>query len=113
MSQDTKDVLYRVFANECDAVGPTVVDKIVQGQPITPPAEGRRMDLTSLIELLAAAISFINAVLELWNGLKAKKGRNASKDELLAAAQENPPPAGGLTQAQQDKIIDAVIQEED
>lgn len=112
-TDSTKDILYLVFAKECDAVGPTVMDRVVQGQPVTPPGEGRRMDLTGLIELLAAAVTFINSVLELWNRLKAMKGRNPSKEELLAAARENPPPTGGLTKAQQAKIIDAVMQEAD
>jgi hypothetical protein len=110
---ETSDVLQQVFPNECMAVGPAVVDRIAQGQPMTAPAEGRRMDLTLLMQLLSGAVSFINGVIVLWKHVKAAKGRKPSKQELLDAVRENPPTAGGLTQAQQDEIIETVAQKAD
>ncbi|WP_417544802.1 hypothetical protein [Marinobacter sp.] len=113
MSQETKEILYQIFPNECDAVGSALTDRLIQSQPTTTPAEGRRMDLSGVMELLAAAVTFINGVIELRDRLKAKKGPNVSKDELLATANETMQPADGLTQAKQKQIIDAVVQEND
>jgi hypothetical protein len=108
-SDNAKKILYSVFTNECDAVGPTLVDKIVSGEPISSPEEGRRMDLTSVLELLAAAVALINEMLELKKILKKANNRNPTKNELLSAIKEKYLPEESPINQYLDKIIDDII----
>src|SRR3954463_7797236 len=105
-------ILKASLPDECDAVGNAVVDRIVQGQPISPPQEGRRMDVGQVIEALSAAVAFINGVVTLWRALKPKLRRNPTKDELVAAVRKDPPPAGSLSDEQREQLIEAVAQKQ-
>src|SRR5262245_34170343 len=92
----TERILRSALSIECNAVGPAVVTAVVHQQPMTAPSEGRRVDLGALMDLLAAAVTFINGVLELRKRLKASQGRVPTEQELSAAAQADSLPTGPL-----------------
>jgi hypothetical protein len=76
MKTDAKlrDVLYSVLPEECEIVGPTVVEQLAEGVQFVPAEGGSYIDIERAIATIAAAIKIAEflwkAIPELKQGLK-------------------------------------------
>jgi hypothetical protein len=102
-----RNVLTKVFPEECQAIGPASVEDAVSGDVrIVPPEEGRPFPVMEIFEFLREGAQFILSVYAIykiiWN---ESGGRKPMLQELKHAVAKKKPKSGALTPEQIEKIL--------
>lgn len=83
------EILEKYWTDECDAVGPTNVEDIVEGEVSYESAEGGSyIDLGEVITILAAAATFIRNVIDIYKSLEQDKKKFPDDEDLKLEARK-------------------------
>jgi len=94
---------------ECDTVGPTNLEDIVESEVEFVPAEyGSNMDLETAIQTLIVATSFIKTVIDIYVALKKELGRDPEEVELAVKVTAKKDLVRKIDSKTQDKLVKAI-----
>lgn len=83
-NQLVAELLNENFKTECETVGPTNLEDIVESEvEFVPAKHGSNMDLGSTIQILTIASTFIKTAIDLYIAMKNKAERDLEETELL------------------------------
>jgi hypothetical protein len=104
------ELLKESFATECETVGPTNLQDIVESEVgFTSAEHGSYMDLGESIAILISATTFIKTALEIYTLTKKELGREPEKDELEIKIIAKKELVQGLDKKARDRLIKAII----
>lgn len=104
------EVLEENFQIECETVGPTNLEDIVEGEVSFADAEyGSNMDLGQTIQLLVIAAAFVKTTIDIYRALKKEICHKPDEVEILLKILRDKKVMKNLDKNVQEKLVKAVI----
>ena len=106
----TLDVLQDVYPTECEIVGPTNMEDIIDPEINFASAEhGSYLDIGTAISTLAVAATFIKTVIDIVIAAKKELGRNPLKEDIEIRIVGKKEIIRKLDKETQEKLIKSII----